>query len=119
MKVLVEGIDMLGSAVLHWISAPDLIEEKMGWGPNAPKVKEELSRIATRLRPVMPKLIPLAQSISRTIDGILRKKREEMAADAAYVLDLREDWEADQRAELTRILNAHVSTDLSSDGPET
>lgn len=98
MKTLVEGIDMLGGSVLRWISTPDPSEEKMGWGPNAPKVKDERRRIATRLRPVMPKLIPLAQSMSRTIEGILSREPADIAADAAYVLEQRENMEADQRA---------------------
>lgn len=117
IKRLVEGIDMLGGAVLRWISAPDPSEEKMGWGPNAPKPKEERRRIVERMRPVMPKLTPLAQSISRTIDCILAEEREEIAADAAYVLEQRENMEADQRAELTRILNENTPPDPTSDGP--
>ncbi len=117
IKRLVEGIDMLGGAVLRWISAPEASEGKFDWGPNAPKVKDERRRIATRLRPVMSKLTPLAQSISRTIDCILAEEREEIAADAAYVLEQREDMEADQRAELTRILNENAQTDPTSDGP--
>jgi len=108
MKVLVEGIDMLGSAVLRWITAPNPSEEKLGWGPNAPKAKEERRQIETRMRPVMPKLAPLAQSIRRTIDVILNSERAEIAADAAYVLEQRETLEAEQRAELTRILNEHA-----------
>jgi hypothetical protein len=118
MKALVEGIDMFGSAVLRWIAAPNPSEEKLGWGPNAPKSKEDRRRIATRIQPVMPKLAPLAQSISLTIEGILSSERAEIAADAAYVLEQRENLEADQRAELTRILNANVPTGPASDGPE-
>ncbi|MDO5758033.1 MAG: plasmid recombination protein [Rhodobacterales bacterium] len=119
IKRLVEGIDMLGGAVLRWVSAPETSEGKFGWGPNAPKPKEERRRIVERMRPVMPKLTPLAQSISRTIDCILAEEREEIAADAAYVLEQRENMEADQRAELTRILNENAPTDPTSDGPGT
>lgn len=117
MKALTEGIDMLGSAVLRWITAPNPSEEKLGWGPNAPKTKDERKRIETRMRPVMPKLVPLAQSIRRTIDETLSRERAEIAADAAYVLEQRETLEAEQRAELTRILNEHAQTDPTSDGP--
>jgi hypothetical protein len=41
-----------------------------------------------------------------------------LAADAAYVLNLREAWEDDQQAELTRIKAEHSEPDTSSDGPE-
>ena len=119
IKTLVEGIDMLGGAVLRWISGPKPSEEKLGWGPNAPKTKEDRRRIATRIKPVMPKLIPLAQSISRTIEETLSLERAKIAADAAYVLEQRENLEAEQRAELTRILNANSETDPTSDGPGT
>jgi hypothetical protein len=119
MKTLVEGIDMLGGAVLRWISGPKPSEEKLGWGPNAPKTKEDRRRIATRIQPVMPKLIPLAQSIRRTIEATLSRERAEIAADAAYVLEQRENLEAEQRAELTRILNKNSETDPTSDGPGT
>lgn len=119
IKTLVEGIDMLGGAVLRWISGLKPSEEKLGWGPNAPKTKEDRRRIAARIQPVMPKLIPLAQSISRTIEETLSLERAEIAADAAYVLEQRENMEAEQRAELTRILNANSETDPTSDGPGT
>ncbi|KIN64896.1 putative Pre (Mob) type recombination enzyme [Sulfitobacter noctilucicola] len=119
IKTLVEGIDMLGGAVLRWISGPKPSEEKLGWGPNAPKTKEDRRRIAARIQPVMPKLIPLAQSISRTIEETLSLERAKIAADAAYVLEQREKMEAEQRAELTRILNANSETDPTSDGPGT
>jgi len=119
MKTLVEGIDMLGGAVLRWISGPKPSEEKLGWGPNAPKTKEDRRRIAARIQPVMPKLIPLAQSISRTIEETLNLERAKIAADAAYVLEQRDNMEAEQRAELTRILNANSETDPTSDGPGT
>ncbi len=119
MKTLVEGIDMLGGAVLRWISGPKPSEEKLGWGPNAPKTKEDRRRIATRIKPVMPKLMPLAQSIRRTIDETLSRERAEIAADAAYVLEQRENLEAEQRAELTRILNENSESDPTSDGPGT
>ncbi len=119
MKTLVEGIDMLGGAVLRWISGPKPSEEKLGWGPNAPKTKEDRRRIATRIKPVMPKLMPLAQSIRRTIDETLSRERAEIAADAAYVLEQRENLEAEQRAELTRILNKNSESDPTSDGPGT
>lgn len=108
---------MFGSAVLRWIATPNPSEEKLGWGPNAPKSNEDRRRIATRIQPVMPTLAPLAQSISRTIEGILSSERAEIAADAAYVLEQRENLEADQRAELARILSAHAQDDPSSDGP--
>lgn len=117
MKTLVEGIDMLGGAVLRWITAPKPSEEKLGWGPNAPKLKEDRRRIAKRIQPVMPQLMPLAQSIRRTIEETLSFERAEIAADAAYVLEQRENMEAEQRAELTRILNANSETDPTSDGP--
>ncbi|WP_313138049.1 hypothetical protein [Paracoccus jeotgali] len=119
MQTLVDGIDMLGGAVLRWITAQKPREEMLGWGPNAPKSKEDRRRIVERIRPVMPKLIPLAQSISRTIDGILAEEREKIAADAAYVLEHRDILEADQRVELTRILNENAPTDPTSDGPGT
>lgn len=117
VEALVEGIDMLGCAVLRWISAPKPSEEKLNWGPNAPKAKDERKRIATRMKPVMAKLIPIAQSISRAVEGVLTKEREDIAADAAYVLDLTENLEADQQAELTRILNANSETDTTFEDP--
>ncbi|WP_372993515.1 hypothetical protein [Sulfitobacter sp.] len=117
MKTLVEGIDMLGGAVLRWVSGPKPSEDKLVWGPNAPKTKEDRMRIATRIKPVMPKLKPLAQSIHRTIEETLSRERAEIAADAAYVLEQRENLKAGQRAELTRILDANSDTDPKSDGP--
>ncbi|AML52961.1 plasmid recombination protein [Falsihalocynthiibacter arcticus] len=119
MKTLAEGIDMLGGAVLRWMPGPKPSEKKLVWGPDAPKTKEDRRRIATRIKPVMPKLMPLAQSIRRTIEETLSRERAEIAADAAYVLEQRENMEAEQRAELTRILNAHAQTDPMSDGPGT
>ncbi len=117
MKTLAEGVEMLGGAVLRWMSGPKPSEDKLVWGPNAPKTKEDRSRIAKRIQPVMPQLMPLAQSIRRTIDETLSFERAEIAADAAYVLEQRETLEAEQRAELTRILNEHAQTDPTSDGP--
>lgn len=119
MKALVEGIDMLGGAVLRWMSGPKPSEEKLVWGPNAPKANEDRMRIATRIKPVMLQLMPLAQSIRRTIEEALSKERAEIAADATYVLEQRENLEAEQQAELTRILNANSETDPTSDGPGT
>lgn len=121
MKTLVDGIDLLGGAVLRWMSGPKPSEDKLVWGPNAPKVSEDRRRIAKRIQPVMPKLMPLAQSIRRTIEETLSHERAEIAADAAYVLEQRENLEAEQRAELNRILNAHAhaQTDPTSDGPGT
>lgn len=118
MKVLVEGIDMLGWAVLRWITAPIPSEEKLGWGANAPKASEDRRRIAKRIQPVLPKLMPLARSIRRTIEETLSRERAEIAADAAYIIEQRENMEAEQRAELTRILNANSETDPTSDGLE-
>jgi len=117
VDALVEGIDMLGCAVLRWISAPKPSEEKLNWGPNAPRAKEERKRIATRMKPVIAKLVPIAQSISRAVENVLTKEREDIASDAAYVLDLSENLEADQRAELTRILNANSETGPSFEDP--
>jgi hypothetical protein len=119
MKTLVDGIDFLGGAVLHWMSGPKPSEDKLVWGPNAPKTKEDRRRIVTRIRPVMPRLKPLAQSISSTIEETLSRECAKIAADAAYVLEQRENMEAEQRAELTRILNANSETDPTSDGPGT
>lgn len=119
MKTLVEGIDMLGGAVLRWISGPNPSEDQLVWRPNAPKASEDRRRIAKRIQPVMPKLMPLAQSIRRTIEETLSRERAEIAANAAYVLEQREDMEAEQRAELTRILNANSETDPTSDWPGT
>jgi hypothetical protein len=65
----------------------------------------------------MPQLMPLAQSICRTIEETLSHERAEIAADAAYVLEQRENLEAEQRAELTRILNRNSESDPTSDGP--
>lgn len=117
VEALVEGIDMLGCAVLRWISAPKPSEEKLTWGPNAPKAKDERKRLATRIQPVMAKLVPIAQSISRAIEETLSFERAEIAADTAYVLDLSENLEADQRAELARILNANSETDPTFEDP--
>jgi hypothetical protein len=117
IKTLVDGIDMLGGAVLRWMSGPKPSEDKLVWGANAPKSKEDRRRIATRIKPVMPQLMPLAQSICRTIEETLSHERAEIAADAAYVLEQRENLEAEQRAELTRILNRNSESDPTSDGP--
>jgi len=65
----------------------------------------------------MMKLLPLAQSVRRTIEETLSFECAEIAADAAYVLEQRETVEAEQRAGLTRILNASSETDPTSDGP--
>ena len=117
MKALVEGIDLLGGAVLRWMSGPKPSEDKLAWGPNAPKTKEDRRRMAKRIQPVMSKLKPLAQSIHRTIEETLSRERAEIAADAAYVLEQRENLEAEQRAELTRILDANSEAEPTSDGP--
>jgi hypothetical protein len=56
--------------------------------------------------------------ISRTIDVILAKERKALAADAAYVLDLREDLDATQQAELARIQRAGEGGEADPEGPE-
>ena len=117
LEALMDGIDLIGGAVLRWITAPKPSAEKLAWGPNAPSTREDRRRIAARIQPAMPKLGPIARSISRTIESILTRERQEVAADAAYVLDLRDNWEADQRAELTRLMNAGSDTDPGHDGP--
>jgi hypothetical protein len=118
MRALGDGIDMLGAAVLRWMRAPNPSDDRLAWGANAPKTKEERAEILARIRPGFPKLGVLARAISSAVDSILLRERQVLAADAAYVLNLREAWEADQQAELTRIKAEHSEPDTSSDGPE-
>jgi hypothetical protein len=118
MRALGDGIDMFGAAVLRWMRAPKPSDERLAWGANAPKTKDERDEILVRIRPAIPKLGVLAKAINSAVDGILLRERQVLAADAAYVLNLREAWEADQQAELTRITAEHSEPDTSSDGPE-
>jgi hypothetical protein len=106
MQALTLGIEMLGNSVLRWILAPNPSDEKLDWGPNAPKSKEQIGALVAQIRPGFTALRPLARLISRTIDGILAKERKALAADAAFVLDMRADLDAAQQAELVRIQRA-------------
>ena len=49
---------------------------------------------------------------------ILTKECQVLAKDAAYILDLRENWVSEERAELTRILNANSRADPTSERPD-
>lgn len=118
MRALGDAIDILGTSVLHWMRAPKPSDERLAWGANAPKTKEERAEILARIRPAIPKLGIFAKAINSAVDSILLKERQVLAADAAYVLNLREAWEDDQQAELTRIKAEHSEPDTSSDGPE-
>lgn len=118
MRALGDAIDMLGTSVLHWMRAPKPSDERLAWGANAPKTKEERGEILARIRPAFPKLGVLAKAINSAVDGILLRERQALASDAAYVLNLREAWEADEQAELTRITAEHSEPDTSSDGPD-
>lgn len=118
MRALGDAIDMLGTSVLHWMRAPKPSDERLAWGANAPKTKEERAEILARIRPAIPKLGIFAKDINSAVDSIVLKERQVLAADAAYVLNLREAWEDDQQAELTRIKAEHSEPDTRSDGPE-
>ena len=118
MQALTLGIEMLGNSVLRWVSAPNPSDEKLVWGPEAPKLKEQKDPLFAQIRPGFSALRPFARMISRTIEGILAKERKALAADAAYVLDLHEDLDAAQQAELTRIQRAGEGGEADPDGPE-
>jgi hypothetical protein len=112
------GVEMIGQAILNWQPSPSDEYGKLSWGPNAPQDREQRSAMRGALSQVGAWLLPLARVVTEAVEGKLTHERQKLAVDAAYLLDLREDWQVQQQEEMTRIAQENAPRDLGRDGPD-
>jgi hypothetical protein len=115
---LTRGVEMIGQAILNWQPSPSDKYGKWSWGPNAPQDKEQRSAMRGAISQVGAWLVPLARAMTEAVEGKLTHERQKLAVDAAYLLDLREDWQVQQQDEMTRIAQENAPLDLGRDGPD-
>lgn len=75
----------------------------MVWGAAAPKTKDARAETRKKTHPAMRIVTRIAQLVVRTTQGVLAKERQKLKSDLDYVRVLRQKWEPEDDARLTRI----------------
>lgn len=97
------GLDLLADGAICWREAPADQQAGLAWGVTAPDAKGARAETLAEIRPAMRMVTRIAQLVARTVKRVLAKERQKLKNDADYVRGLRQEWEPEVAARLSRI----------------
>jgi hypothetical protein len=104
VNAVMEGLELIADGILLW---KDKNKQKPGfvWGAAAPVDAEKRQNIRERIRPALSFIGRIAQIVNNMVSIAVAAERKQLAEDSAYLIGLRDDWDAEERAKL-EVLNS-------------
>jgi hypothetical protein len=99
VNAVMEGLELIADGILLW---KDKNKQKPGfmWGAAAPVDAEKRQNIRERIRPALSFIGRIAQMVNNMVSIAAAAERKQLAEDCAYLIGLRDDWDAEERAKL-------------------